>query len=171
MVVYKGCMQPLTISNPDLVLGLQDEIRRSEEARYDHRLHAVLLVSQGMTCPDVALKLGDSVRAVQNWTKGFEEDGFSALSDTPRPGRPSRLTEAHLTKIGAALRKRPQDVALAGNLWDGKTLSAFIRRECGITLKVRQCQRLFHKLSFRLRKPRHLIAHGDPVVQEQFKKN
>ncbi|MEK7137047.1 MAG: helix-turn-helix domain-containing protein, partial [Patescibacteria group bacterium] len=125
-------MQPLTISNPDLVLGLQDEIRRSEEARYDHRLHAVLLVSQGMTCPDVALKLGDSVRAVENWTKGFEQNGFSALSDKPRSGRPSRLTEEHLMKIGAALRKRPADVGLTGNLWDGKTLSAFIRREYSV---------------------------------------
>ncbi len=36
------------------MLGLQDEIRRSEESRYDHRLHGVLLVAQGMTCPEVA---------------------------------------------------------------------------------------------------------------------
>jgi len=164
-------MRPLTISNPDLILGLQDEIRRSEEARYDHRLHAVLLVSQGMTCPDVALKLGDSVRTVENWVKGFEDDGFSALSDKPRSGRPSRLTEKHLTKIGGVLRKQPNDVGLSGNLWDGKSLSAYIHREFGVSLKVRQCQRLFHKLSFRLRKPRHQIAHGDPILQEHFKKN
>jgi len=32
-----------------VVLGLQDEIRRSEESRYDHRLHGVLLVAQGLT--------------------------------------------------------------------------------------------------------------------------
>jgi len=164
-------MRPLTISNPDLILGLQDEIRRSEEARYDHRLHAVLLVSQGMTCPDVALKLGDSVRTVENWVKGFEDDGFSALSDKPRSGRPSRLMEKHLKKIGGVLRQQPNDVGLSGNLWDGKTLSAYIQREFSVVLKVRQCQRLFHKLSFRLRKPRHQIAHGDPILQELFKKN
>lgn len=164
-------MRPLTISNPDLILGLQDEIRRSEEARYDHRLHAVLLVSQGMTCPDVALKLGDSVRTVENWVKGFEDNGFSALSDKPRSGRPSRLTEKHLTHIGAVLRKQPNDVGLSGNLWDGKSLSAYIRQEFNVSLKVRQCQRLFHKLSFRLRKPRHMVAHGDPILQERFKKN
>lgn len=164
-------MRPLTITNPDLVLGLQDEIRRSEEARYDHRLHAVLLVSQGMTCPDVAFKLGDSVRIVEHWVKGFEENGFSALSDKPRPGRPARLTEKQLTTIGGALRKLPKDIGLSGNLWDGKILSAYIQREFSVPLKVRQCQRLFHKLSFRLRKPRHQIAHGDPMLQELFKKN
>ena len=29
---------------------IQDEIRRNPEARYEHRLHAVLLVSQDMSC-------------------------------------------------------------------------------------------------------------------------
>jgi hypothetical protein len=47
-------MRPLTIADASaIVLGLQDEIRRSEESRYDHRLHGVLLVAQGMSCPEV----------------------------------------------------------------------------------------------------------------------
>jgi hypothetical protein len=38
-------MKPLMISDSaSIALGLQDEIRRSEESRYDHRLHGVLLV-------------------------------------------------------------------------------------------------------------------------------
>jgi hypothetical protein len=37
-------MRALTIADSaDIALGLQDEIRRSEESRYDHRLHGVLL--------------------------------------------------------------------------------------------------------------------------------
>lgn len=52
-------MKPLTISDPDIILGLQDEIRRSDEARYDHRLHGLLLIAQGVTCPKVANMLGD----------------------------------------------------------------------------------------------------------------
>jgi len=164
-------MKALTISDPLLILGLQDEIRRNDEARYDHRLHAVLLVGQGMTCPDVARRLGDSIRAVEQWVSRFELQGFAGLSEKSRPGRPSRLTEARLTILERVLRGRPKDVELAGNLWDGKTLSAFLRREWGVTLKVRQCQRLFHKLGFRYRKPRHGIARADPEEQERFKKN
>ena len=51
-------MRPLTISDSTSILGLQQEIQRSEESRYDHRLHGVLLVAQGITCPDVARLLG-----------------------------------------------------------------------------------------------------------------
>ena len=60
-------MRSLTINNAENVIELlQDEIRRSEESRYNHRLHAVLLVSQGLSPPEAADWLGDSVRAV-NW--------------------------------------------------------------------------------------------------------
>ena len=59
-------MRPLTITDSAaIVLGLQDEIRRSEESRYDHRLHGVLLVTQGMTCPEVARIPGDAPRGVE----------------------------------------------------------------------------------------------------------
>jgi hypothetical protein len=42
-------MRPLRIADATSALGLQQEIQRSEESRYDHRLHGVLLVAQGMT--------------------------------------------------------------------------------------------------------------------------
>ena len=57
------------------------------------------------------------------------------------------------------------------NLWDGKTLSAWIGEEYGIQLGVRQCQRLFRRMDFRLRKPRPVLAKGDPARQKRHKKN
>ena len=47
-----------------MVLILQDEIRRNEQARYDHRLHGVLLLAQGMSCRQAAQLLGDAPRTV-----------------------------------------------------------------------------------------------------------
>ena len=52
---------------------------------------------------------------------------------------------------------------------DGKALSAWIVREYGISLGVRQCQRMFRRLDFRLRKPRPMIGKGEPAVQQQQK--
>ncbi len=67
-------MKPLAIADsPTIILGLQDEIRRSEESRYDHRLHGVLLVAQGMTCPEVAHLLGDAPRSVEYWVGRLKE--------------------------------------------------------------------------------------------------
>lgn len=164
-------MKALTINDPALIAALQEEIRRSDESRYDHRLHAILLVAQGMTCPDVAARFGDSVRAVQTWVHRFEEEGLAGLAEANRPGRPPRLNDKQLREIERALRISPRTVGMEVNLWDGKTLSAFIQKRFGVTIQVRQCQRLFRQLGFRLRKPRPMIAHADPSVQEGFKKN
>ncbi len=164
-------MKPLALTDSDVILGLQDEIRRSEESRYDHRLHGLLLVAQGMSCRQVSRLLGDSPRTVQYWVKRFEREGLSGLSEGDRPGRPRSLGEAELAEIERALRQSPRSAGLGENLWDGKTLSAFIEKRFQVTLGVRQCQRLFRQLGLRLRKPRPLIAHADPQLQHRHKKN
>jgi transposase len=164
-------MKPLTIKDAEtVVLGLQDEIRRSEESRYDHRLHGVLLVAQGMSCRQVSELLGDAPRTVAYWVRRFESEGLTGLTEEERPGRPRRLDEAQIQNIDAALRKRPADFGLTGNLWDGKTLSAYVKARWHVGLGTRQCQRLFRQLGFRLRKPRPLIANASPEDQARVKK-
>lgn len=164
-------MRPLFVSDPTVVLSLQDEIRRSADARYDHRLHGLLLIAQGMSCPDVAALLGDAPRTVQYWVHRFEADGLQGLSDQERPGRPTRLSkrqEAHLSRV---LRKEPAAVGLTGAIWDGKTVATYLEAHFDIVLGVRQCQRLFRTLGFRLRKPRPVIAKADATRHAAAKKN
>ena len=164
-------MRPLRIVDAEtIVLGLQDEIRRSEESRYDHRLHGVLLVAQGMTCPEVGRLLGDAPRSVEYWVRRFEQRGLAGLAEGQRSGRPRRLSEAQLEEVDRALRQTPRDLGLRGTLWDGKTLSVWIEQHFQVRLAVRQCQRLFRRQGFRLRKPRPLIAHADAERQQTHKK-
>jgi len=165
-------MKKATISDAETIVHiLQDEIRRSYEARYDHRLHAILLVAQGMSCRKVSELLGDSPRIVAYWANRFEVEGLAGLADADRPGRPRRLDEQQIDQIQEALRLSPEDYGLTAHLWDGKLLSHFIDQQFGIHIGVRQCQRLFRQFKFRLRKPRPLIAKADPEQQQAFKKN
>jgi transposase len=164
-------MKALTISdNDNMIMALQDEIRRNDTSRYDHRLHGVLLVAQGMTCPQVAELLGDSPRTVVNWVQRFETEGLAGLSEGERSGRPSRLSAPQLSRVEAALRSSPTQFGLPTQMWDGPTLSAFVGQQLGVKLKVRQCQRLFRQLGFRLRKPRPQVAQADPQLQAAHKK-
>jgi len=165
-------MKPLTIADsPTIVLGLQDEIRRSEESRYDHRLHGVLLVAQGMTCPEVARLLGDASRSVEYWVGRFERDGLAGLLEGERPGRPRRLSSKQLEAVDRVLRRPPREAGLSGNIWDAKTLSTWIEQKYDITVGVRQCQRMFRQLGFRLRQPRPALAQANPELQKAHKKN
>ena len=163
-------MKKLIVTDPLLVLAIQDEIKRSEQSKYDHRLHAVLLVAQGLSGREVARLLGDSARTVQNWVNQFNEKGFAGLLENYKSGRPKKLTSKELSKIEQSLRKSPRDFNLETNVWDGKTLSMYIEREFEVQMGVRQCQRLFRELGFRYRKPRSMIACSDPELKELFKK-
>ncbi len=164
-------MKALTISDQEnMIMALQDEIRRNDASRYDHRLHGVLLVAQGLTCPRVCQLLGDSPRSVVNWVQRFETHGLAGLSEGQRSGRPSRLSDRQLNQVEAALRSSPTQFGLSTQMWDGPTLSAYLDQEHGVKLKARQCQRLFRQLGFRLRKPRPQVAKSDLKLQTAHKK-
>ena len=137
----------------------------------DYRLHGVLLVAQGMTCPEVAHLLGDASRSVEYWVGRFEQQGLAGLLEGERSGRPRRLSEKQMAAVDRILRRSPREAGLSGNLWDGKTLSRWIEQNYQLTLGVRQCQRIFRQLGYRLRKPRPALAHANPALQKAHKKN
>ena len=164
-------MKKLQISDRDIMsISIQQEISRSEEARYDHRLHGALLVCRGLSCYKVAELLGQHSTTIQRWVHSFEKDGFAGLVDCERSGRPKRLTLEQWATMNQDLRKHPREFGYQQNLWDGKLLSHHLLQSYGVDLGTRQCQRVFRELGFRLRKPRPLIAKADPEKQETFKK-
>ncbi len=76
-----------------MIMALQDEMRRNWDSRYDHRIHAVLLVARGHICQEVTDLLGDHVRTVQSCTEAFLDRGIEDLMADERQGRPRRLSD------------------------------------------------------------------------------
>lgn len=164
-------MRKLAIADADVMrLAIQQEIARSDESRYDHRLHGLLLVAGGHSCPQVAEWFGEDRRTVQRWVTRFETHGLTGLRDGARSGRPATLNATQWAALGRDLRREPQAFGHPGHLWDGKQLSAHLRRRYGVELGVRQCQRLFGPMGFRLRKPRPQVAQSDPAKVAAFQK-
>lgn len=84
-------MKKLTISD-DRKKEIIAEIRRSDDSRYDHRLHGLLLVANGMSPYRVSELLGNSPKSIENWVNVYIEEGLDALRETKRSGRPPRLS-------------------------------------------------------------------------------
>ena len=151
-------------------VAIQQEISRCEESRYAHRLHGLLLVTTGQSCREVARLFGADASTVQRWVRRFEERGLEGLREGERPGRPRQLDADQWRQVAADLRSTPRAFGLEATLWDGPLLAEHLRRRFGIALGVRQCQRLFRQLGFRLRKPRPQVAQSDPVKVAAVKK-
>jgi transposase len=141
-------MRKLEVKDAEIMrIAVQQEILRSEESRYDHRLHGVLLVCSGLSCPEVAKLLGHGPRTIQYWVRRFERSG-----------------------VAVDLRCSPREFGYSQNLWDSKLLSHHFSKQYGVQLGERQCRRFFHQLGFRRRKPRPVIAKADREAQLRYKK-
>ena len=103
-------MRPLRIIGAEtMILGLQDEIRQSQESRYDLRLHEVLVVAQGLNCPDVGRLLGDSPRTVKYCVQRFKTQEVTGLREGERTGHRQRLSEAQIGEVDRALYQTRRD--------------------------------------------------------------
>ena len=164
-------MRKLEVKDAEIMrIAVQQEILRSEESRYDHRLHGVLLVCSGLSCPEVAKLLGHGPRTIQYWVRRFEESGFAGLEETPRAGRPSLINEDIRSGVAVDVRCSPREFGYSQNLWDSKLLSHHFSKKYGVQLGERQCRRFFNQLGFRRRKPRPVIAKADRESQLRYKK-
>jgi transposase len=151
-------------------VALQQEIARSSESRYDHRLHGLLLLCRGMSSYEVGEILGHSPRTIQYWYRRYQEGGFAALMDAEGRGRRSSLNDAQWAQLAKDLRESPETFGYSQGPWDGNLLSHHLKQAFGLDLGTRQCQRIFHKMGFRRRKPRGVIAGADPEAQQAYKK-
>ena len=116
-------MRKLQIEDAGVMrIAIQQEIGRSAESRYDHRLHGLLLVTAGQSCRVVAQLFGEDGTTVQRWVRRFEQGGLDALREGERSGRAATLGAKDGRRLRGELRKEPRDFGLAATLWDGPIL-------------------------------------------------
>ncbi len=126
---------------------------------------------RGINANLVADACGETDRTLSNWVRIVDECGFEALRPRKQPGRPQCLTEPQKENIKAAVASDPN--VYGYTVWDGPSLSDYIASQFGISLCVRQCQRLLHRLGFSLIRPQTFPCKGneESPLRDEFKKN
>ena len=122
--------------------ALASALHRSGELRFMHRLDAVLLVSIGHSCYEVARWFGENVRSVERWVHAYELRGPDGLLDHPPAGRPPQLTPQQFQHLAPELAREPGAFGYPQPRWSGKLLARHVERNYGVHLSLRQCQRL-----------------------------
>ena len=143
----------------------------NDESEFLRKVTLVLLMLRGMSPQSLSECCGEARRTLSDWIKAVDEHGFEALRAKKQPGRPGRLTPEQKADIKVAIASAPSEFGY--NVWDGPTLSHYIGEKYGISLGIRQCQRLFHELGFSLIRPQTFPSKGDEdtAAREDFKKN
>jgi len=167
-------MQKLTILEPKKIeRQINALINNDPESKFIYRLCSLkmFISDPGCSAEKLAQIMRASPRTIANWIHSINDTGqINVLRDKEKPGRNSRLTDNQLLEIQEVVQQHPSIAGLEANLWDGKALSHFINKKYGIEIKVRQCQRIFKKLGFTLKRGRTMVANGDPEKKLAFKK-
>lgn len=169
-------MKALTLDHPDLtrakLLGLAETI---PGAWLGLKVAAFLLLLAGWKPTAVTELFGLSRMGLWKWVKAANREGVKAWQPAVRPGRPPQLSAAQQKQLELALEQSPAQLGLARTRWDGPLVVSYVRRVCGVELKVRQAQRWLHRLGFRLLQPayRYVQAKQRGVARfaKQVKKN
>ena len=146
-------------------------VKADNDAKFQHRVEMVNLVLAGMVPSELAPLTGDSKNAITLWVKTADERGFDALRDAKQTGRPPRLSAEQLAEVKATIAE-DDPKAHGVNVWDGPSLSEYIRREYGVELGTRQCQRTLRAMGFSLVRPQTFPGRdgGDEQAREAYKK-
>lgn len=167
-------MKKLTIKEPKKIERQIDNLISSDpEGKFIYRLCSLKVFLNDSTCTTESLGrlMQTSPRTIANWINWINSEGsVDILRDQDKPGRNSTLNEVQMKHLKDQIQKHPNESGLDSNLWDGKLLSHYIKKKFGKELKVRQCQRIFNKLGFRLKRGRTMVAKGKANDKRDLKK-
>ena len=121
------------------------------------RLERLRLSNAGWSIPQIALHLQAHEQTVRRWIKTFLLEGFDALVDAPRPGKPSAVTEDILTAVRAWIAK-------GDRTWNAGQIAEEVARVYGLRRCLRQWRRLLRRerLGYK-RTSRNLKHKQDPA--------
>src|SRR5256714_7164491 len=116
------------------------------------RLELLRLANAGWRVPRIARYLGYHEQTTRKYLKAFLAEGFDRLPDRPRPGRPARVTAAHLE----ALERLLDDTE---RTWTVPQLVAWLDREHQVRVHPDHLRRLLHRRGFRWKRTKRSLHH------------
>ena len=104
----------------------------SKDWREVRRLRAWALYQQGWKQRTIAEAFGVSEGAVSQWLRRGREHGLAGLHRVPRPGAPTRLTDAQRDQLLGLLAQGAEAFGFRGQVWTGPRVVHLIRQHFGV---------------------------------------
>ena len=138
-------------------------------SRLWRRFRGIIWATGGLSASKIAAALGCTPRAVQKWTRRYNEGGADALIDRPGRGGKPRLDPSQHDRLRARIEAGPipEDGVCAFHNADIRRILA---AEFGVVLGEQAVYDLLHRLKLSSLMPRPIHRKADPEAQEAFKK-
>lgn len=156
-----------------LPLGFQDHaflkmMKTETNARNRVRLLAMHHLQKGKQIKEVAEIVQHHWKTVQSWLRRFREDGFCGLFESPRSGRPRKVTpeaEQWLSDKITSLSEQKTSGYITGG-----EIQNMLSEKYGISCALKTIYNTLHRLNFSWITSRSMHPKTDSKTQEDYKK-
>ena len=139
---------------------LQDLARSSDRpSRSGVRATVILMSSEGSTAKAIARVLGVSIRTVRRLRSGWRREGFGALFDGWRPGRPPLADKKYLKLLYRVVQTDPRKLGYCFAHWTAPRLAEYLNLKTGVRLCDEWIRKLLKVRGFVWRKTKLTIRN------------
>ena len=151
----------VSLRGPEDLTILRERVRKESNAKQRDRYRAVALALEGVSEPEIRLRLGRSRGFIQRWVYAYRDQGISGLVAQKPHGQPPKLPR-HREAEFKALLDQP------GAPRRGRDVAALLKAQFGATYSVRGALLLLHRLGYGPLKPRPVNPKKDPEAEAQW---
>jgi len=131
----------------------------------------ILLAEEGYCLKAISGIVKVCYNSVRHYVHAFDQHGFLALYDEPRPGRTPQLTQEQLQQVDNWLQMSPRELHYQQGCWTIPLMALRIQAAYQVTLCLERVRQLVHQLGFVLVRPRHQSRLPDPKQVQQAERD
>jgi transposase len=122
-------------------------------------LLAILAVTEGQSCDDVARTLRVTPKTVHQWLRRLLVEGRHGWQRKKSPGRPPKLTKARQHELAKLIDAGPVQAGFTSACWRSPMIQQLIYERFGVFYNVFYIAQLLQNLGFSYQKAAFVSAH------------
>lgn len=134
--------------------GTAEELER-------RRRRAMALLEEGKTQAEVARTLETSTASVSRWRQAYEQEGETALSAKPHPGRRPKLTAKQQERLAKLLLRGPRNYGYSTDLWRLSRVAEVILIHFGVSYDPSGVWHVLRRMGLSCQKPERRARERD----------
>jgi len=161
IAVGKEAVMQISLHRPEERVILRQLVRTEPNAKQRDRYRVVLLGLEGLTEPEIRLRLSRSRGFIQRWVYAYRDNGIGALRAKKPTGQPLKLPRDREAELKELL-DRPDGPRR------GRDVVDLVQDRFGVTYSVRMALLLLHRLGYEPLKPRPVNPKKHPAAEAQW---
>lgn len=132
------------------------------------KLQAILAVTNGFSCDEIAAVINYSVEMVRDWVNEYLRKGLRFLQNKKSPGRPPKLSPEQKLKLKEMITNGPLLAGFDGGCWRAPMIQHLIEKKFGVKIAVKYLPEFLNSIGLSYQKAKFSADHKSPEKRSEW---